>query len=210
MFDLALVLALGGPAVVTATLVAVILLAMQGRPIFFVSERMRSPDHGFALLKFRTMTGAGIGVSGGHVDQRVTLPGRVLRRTRLDELPQLWNILRGEMSFVGPRPPLRRIVDQAPQVYAQVLRSRPGLTGLASLRFHRREARILAACGSPDEAEDLYLRRCVGPKARLDLIYQKRASLALDCAILFWTILDQFRPQVGRGVGRRGPRPGTT
>ncbi len=117
----------------------------------------------------------------------------MLRRTRLDELPQLWNILRGDMSFVGPRPPLRMYVERFPGLYAQVLRSRPGVTGLATLVFHRREAELLRGCRSAEETDTVYVRRCVPVKARLDLIYQRRRNVCFDLAILGRTILRMMR-----------------
>jgi lipopolysaccharide/colanic/teichoic acid biosynthesis glycosyltransferase len=107
----------------------------------------------------------------------------------LDEIPQLWNILRGDMSFVGPRPPLRSYVERAPALYAAVLRSRPGLTGLATLHFRRHEERLLARCFTPQETDSVYARRCVPRKARLDLIYQRRPNLCADVAILWKTVM---------------------
>ncbi len=166
------------------------LLVMQGRPIFYVSERMKSPDKGFTLWKFRTMRPDvnDSGVSGGNKAVRVTCIGQILRRTRIDEVPQLWNILRGDMSFVGPRPPLRRYVDQFPHLYTRVLHSRPGLTGLATLAFHAHEDRLLSACTTAEETEKIYVTRCIPAKARLDLLYQRKQSLLMDIVLLGWTI----------------------
>lgn len=168
-----------------------ILLVTQGRPLFHVAERMKTPTEGFALWKLRTMRPAppeaDSGVSGGDKADRVTRAGRLLRRTRLDEIPQLWNVLRGDMSFVGPRPPLREYVERFPTIYDQVLRSRPGVTGLASLRFHGHEERLLAACTSPAETDAVYARRCVPRKARLDLIYQQNRNLCLDLILIAHT-----------------------
>jgi lipopolysaccharide/colanic/teichoic acid biosynthesis glycosyltransferase len=127
-------------------------------------------------------------VSGGDKSARITRAGRVLRRTRMDELPQLWNIARGDMSFVGPRPPLRQYVERFPQIYGQVLRSRPGVTGLASLKYHRHEEAILRGCADADATDAAYCRRCVPAKARLDLIYQSRTSVCWDLAILCETV----------------------
>ncbi|MEZ5799108.1 MAG: sugar transferase [Paracoccaceae bacterium] len=170
--------------------IAVWLLLAEGRPLFYVSERMSGPKRAFRLWKFRTMTldPQDSGVSGGDKRQRITRAGRFLRRTRLDEMPQLWNVLRGDMSFVGPRPPLRRYVEQFPELYAQVLRSRPGLTGLATLVFRRREERLLSACRTAQETEAVYVRRCVPRKARLDLFYQNRRNMCLDVAIIIKTL----------------------
>jgi lipopolysaccharide/colanic/teichoic acid biosynthesis glycosyltransferase len=165
------------------------LWAAEGRPLFYLSERMRAPDRPFLLWKLRTMTvvPAEQGVSGGNKRNRVTPTGRFLRRCRLDEVPQLWNVLKGDMSFVGPRPPLRLYVERHPEIYAQVLQSRPGITGLASLVFHRHEERLLAKCRTAEETDAVYSRRCVPRKARLDLIYQNRRTLCSDLRLMALT-----------------------
>jgi len=139
------------------------------------------------LWKLRTMTvntGAETGVSGGDKNSRITPFGRFLRRTRADELPQLYNILRGDISFVGPRPPLREYVERFPECYGKVLKSRPGVTGLASLRYHRTEERLLATCTTPEETDRVYTTRCVPRKAELDLIYQRNQSLCFDLKLI--------------------------
>ncbi|MCE6969642.1 sugar transferase [Cereibacter sphaeroides] len=168
----------------------VVLLAVEGRPLFYVAERMKAPGQPFDLWKLRTMRPAtqNAGVSGGDKQDRVTRTGRLLRRSRLDEVPQLWNVLKGDMSFVGPRPPLRLYVERFPALYARVLESRPGITGLASLHFHRHEERLLSRCRSPEETDAVYSRRCIPRKARLDLIYQRRRSLCMDLMLMQQTI----------------------
>lgn len=190
LFDLVLVLILGAILLLPALLVALWLLAAEGRPVFYVSERMRAPDRPFLLWKFRTMRQAVAdgGVSGGDKAALVTRTGRILRKLRLDEIPQLWNILKGDMSFVGPRPPLRRYVEMFPGLYARVLRSRPGLTGMATLHFRRHEERLLTRCRTAEETDAVYARRCVPRKARLDLIYQRRRSLCMDAAMIWETL----------------------
>jgi lipopolysaccharide/colanic/teichoic acid biosynthesis glycosyltransferase len=162
----------------------------QGRPLFHVSERMKGPGQPFMLWKLRTMTvaDADSGVSGGDKAARITPEGAWLRARRLDELPQLFNILRGDLSFVGPRPPLRDYVERFPDLYAEVLKSRPGVTGLATLVYHHHEAWLLARCTTPEETDAVYARACVPRKARLDLIYQRRRSLCLDFALVFETL----------------------
>lgn len=194
MFDIVFALALCivlGPVILGLMLA---LLVLQGRPLFYAGERMRGVDQSFRLWKFRTMSVApdNGGVSGGDKQSRITPMGRFLRRTRLDELPQLWNILRGDISFVGPRPPLRRYVDSHPDLYARVLACRPGVTGLATVIFHRTEERLLAPCKTPQETERVYVRRCIPRKARLDLIYCQRRSLALDMWLIWRTIAGMF------------------
>ena len=162
-----------------------------GGPVLYLSERMRAPDRPFMLWKFRTMkpVAQDSGVSGGHKEDRVTETGRFLRRHRLDELPQLWNILRGDISFVGPRPPLRHYVEKFPELYREVLASRPGLTGLATLAFHKREEQLLAPCATAEETEAVYCRRCVPRKARLDLMYAARRTLCSDIRLMCVTVL---------------------
>ncbi|WP_299840647.1 sugar transferase [uncultured Jannaschia sp.] len=163
-------------------------------PIFYGSERMRSATEAFTLWKFRTMAPdpSDRGVTGGHKANRITPLGRTLRRLRLDELPQLWNILRGDVSFVGPRPPLRRYVEMFPDLYAEVLHSRPGVTGLASLVFAPHEARILEACDTAEETELAYIRICIPRKAALDLLYQRHRSFWLDVRLISWTTAKFF------------------
>ena len=189
MLDLGLALILSlllGPLIAG---LALWLRMTQGAPVFYASERMTTPERGFTLWKFRTMTVAGSdsGVSGGDKVARITSAGRWLRRTRLDEVPQLWNILRGDLSFVGPRPPLRQYVDRFPALYGRVLQSRPGVTGLATLVYHGHEERLLARCADAAETDAVYGRACVPRKARLDLIYAAQRSLCFDLVLIVRT-----------------------
>jgi lipopolysaccharide/colanic/teichoic acid biosynthesis glycosyltransferase len=176
-------------------IVSLALVVSQGRPIFYVSERMKTDRDGFALWKFRTMTQdpTDSGASGGHKSARITPIGRFLRRTRIDELPQLWNIFRGDMSFVGPRPPLRRYVELRPDLYGKVLRNRPGVTGLATVAYNKEEERLLKSSISGEENEEIYLRRCVPRKAHLDLIYQRNRTICMDIHIILATLNKRMR-----------------
>lgn len=176
------------------------LLIKEGRPLFYVAERMKAPDVPFKLWKLRTMKTAAAdrGVSGGDKTDRITETGAWLRAKRLDEFPQLWNILRGDLSFVGPRPPLREYVERFPDLYADVLKSRPGVTGLATIRFHKHEDRLLARCRTPEETDRIYTRICVPRKARLDLIYQRNQSTCYDFDLVFQTIGNLFRRRAGQ------------
>ena len=189
LLDLTLALLLALIFAVPLLVVAFIVLIKDGRPIFYASERMKTPTQSFTLWKFRTMTvdRNDAGVSGGDKAARITPTGAILRRRRLDELPQLFNILRGDMSFVGPRPPLRRYVDLRPDVYAEVLQNRPGVTGLATLHYHGREERLLAACTTAEETDHIYLTRCVPAKARLDLLWARNRSVCFDLALIWRT-----------------------
>jgi lipopolysaccharide/colanic/teichoic acid biosynthesis glycosyltransferase len=173
------------------------MLIKEGRPLFHVAERMKGPDAPFNLWKLRTMTivDNDNGVSGGNKASRITPTGVWLRRKRLDEFPQLWNILRGDLSFVGPRPPLREYVERFPDIYKDVLRSRPGVTGLATVRFHKHEEHLLTRCKSPKETDEIYCRICIPRKARLDLIYQRNQSTCYDFDLVFQTIGNLFKRQ---------------
>ncbi|MEM9317667.1 MAG: sugar transferase [Pseudomonadota bacterium] len=197
-FDLALALVLLLPVAILSAIICLFLWALQGRPVFFISERIGWQGRPFWLWKFRTMQAAvGDGVAtGGDKSARVTTAGGWLRAYRLDELPQLWNVLRGDLSFVGPRPPLRRYVARHADVYADVLAAKPGLTGLATLIYHRAEMQLLRGSASARETDMIYSRRCVPRKAKLDLIYQRHASIAFDLLIL------------GRTIARLGQRSG--
>ncbi|HMO06787.1 MAG TPA: sugar transferase [Paracoccaceae bacterium] len=193
--DLTLALALGAALALPFAVLVLWLRLTQPGPVFHAAERMMAPGRPFRLWKLRTMApsaGDG-GVTGGHKAALVTPAGRFLRRTRLDEVPQLWNVIRGEMSLVGPRPPLRTYVERFPGLYARVLRSRPGITGLATLVFHRHEERILSRCRTPAETDAAYARRCVPRKARLDLIHARRRTVGLDLWILWRTALRRQR-----------------
>jgi len=191
IFDVLGALALSAILLPVIGILAIWMVFRQGLPVFYVSERMKTPDQSFKLVKFRTMRTTepvnNAGVSGGDKTDRITKTGRFLRRTRLDEVPQLWNVLRGDISFVGPRPPLRQYTEKFPQIYHDVLRSRPGITGLATLKYHRFEEALLAECKTPQETEDVYCRRCVPRKAAIDLIYQRHQSLCFDVKLMVQT-----------------------
>ncbi|NNK65552.1 MAG: sugar transferase [Rhodobacteraceae bacterium] len=205
LLDIGLALAVLPVLVPMIALVGLVVLLADGRPVIYRSERMRSLSDAFWLLKFRTMRPDPFdaGASGGHKACRVTRLGRWLRRTRLDELPQIWNVLRGDVGFVGPRPPLREHVRRFPHVYARVLRVRPGITGLATLCFHQQEGRLLSQTPTAAETEAIYARICIPRKARIDAIWAANRSLALDFAIMAGTVWPRhgsFRHRVRSGV----------
>ena len=195
LLDIVGVLVLAVALLPVIAVLALVILIVEGRPVFYISERMKTATEGFSLVKFRTMRTVAVdsGVSGGDKAARITRIGAFLRRSRLDEVPQLWNILKGDMSFVGPRPPLRVYVEDYPQLYGPVLRSRPGVTGLATLIYHRHEQRLLEACTSAAETDAVYRRACVPRKARLDLIYQAHQSPCFDIWIMFRTVFPKRR-----------------
>lgn len=195
LFDLAATFFLLIPLAPVMIITALLILLLDGAPIFYISQRMKGVGRPFRLIKFRTMRqdGKDFGASGGHKSHRITKSGAFLRKTRLDEVPQIWNILRGDMSFVGPRPPLPVYVEQFPDIYARVLENRPGVTGLASVYFHRHEDFLLRSCHTSDENETIYTNICIPRKARLDMIYQSKRNICFDIKIMLMTIFKTLR-----------------
>jgi len=157
-------------------------------PVVFTQTRMGRDRRPFLIYKFRTMT-ADAPSKGGQLtigqDARVTGVGAVLRQYKIDELPQLWNILTGDMSLVGPRPEVPRYVNMFPEAYTDILAARPGLTDLASLKYID-EAAVLAASASPEEE---YVTVVLPEKIRLARFYVQHASTILDLAIVIQTLL---------------------
>lgn len=167
--------------------IAVLIKLDSDGPVFFRQERIGREFQPFRIVKFRTMAkdapqkGASITVGR---DPRITRMGRVLRSTKLDELPQLLNVVRGEMSVVGPRPELRRYVERFRADYEDILTVRPGLTDAASLRF-RDEAALLATFENPEET---YLTRVLPEKIELGKQYARSCSLVADIVLIFRTV----------------------
>ena len=155
---------------------------------FFCQERIGRRFRPFFIYKFRTMV-QDAPKHGGPItfgdDPRITRIGRLLRRTKLDELPQLINVLKGEMSLVGPRPEVRRYVEMFADDYAEILQVRPGLTDLASIEYHD-EAAIL---GRVEDPETEYAARILPEKIRLAKEYVARSSFLLDLIIIAKTLL---------------------
>jgi lipopolysaccharide/colanic/teichoic acid biosynthesis glycosyltransferase len=150
---------------------------------FYRSRRVGKGGHEFDMLKFRKMGRSAAGPAlTAPVDDRFTRVGRFLAHTKLDELPQLWNVLRGQMSLVGPRPEDPHFVRLYPEAFTIVLRAKPGITGLSQLAFAR-ESEILDAS---DRIGD-YVRRLLPAKLRLDRLYVERRTTSMDLAILVWT-----------------------
>jgi lipopolysaccharide/colanic/teichoic acid biosynthesis glycosyltransferase len=152
-------------------------------PFLFRARRVGEDARIITVFKIRTMAP---GVAGPSIttarDPRVTRLGRVLRRYRIDELPQLVNVLRGEMSLVGPRPEDPKFVDLSDPIHQRVFSARPGITGLAQLEFHD-EAQGLAGA----DAERRYRDEILPAKLRLDVAYLDRRTTLLDIQILIRT-----------------------
>lgn len=173
-------------------LCSLIIVLGDGFPVFFRQVRVGRKGQSFWLLKFRTMS-VQIGTEKGTFDAgssaRVTRVGSILRRTKLDELPQLWNVLKGDMSFVGPRPEVRKWVDTYPEHWAIVLHVRPGITDRASMLF-RNEEEILAASNHPEET---YKNVILPQKLKLYEEYVRTQSFWGDIKIIFQTLWALFK-----------------
>jgi len=189
-FDLVVTVA-GLTACVPVTIAVGVAMRATGDPgpIFFGARRIGAGGHPFTLVKFRTMY---VNSSGGMLtsdrDPRVTPLGRHLRRWKIDEIPQLWNVLRGEMSLVGPRPEDPRFVDLSDPTHRRVFTATPGITGLAQLKFRNEEALLTGS-----EPERVYREEILPEKLRLDALYLDRRSLRLDARILLATALSVLR-----------------
>lgn len=156
-----------------------------GGAVFYRQERVGKGFRHFRICKFRTMVPASerSGLLTVAEDSRLTRIGGWLRRYKLDELPQLFNVLKGEMQLVGARPEVERYVEIFRPQYALILQDRPGITDPASLAY-RREDQILAA----DHIEQQYVQRILPAKLQLSLAYQKQRSFGSDLGILFRTV----------------------
>jgi lipopolysaccharide/colanic/teichoic acid biosynthesis glycosyltransferase len=158
-------------------------------PFLFRARRVGEGAAIIKVLKIRTMTPGSIGPSiTTSGDPRVTPLGRLLRRYRIDELPQLVNVVRGEMTLVGPRPEDPGFVDLTDPLHRRVFTARPGITGLAQLTFHD-EADQLAG----EDAERRYREEILPAKLRLDAEYLDRQTTLLDLRILLRTVRTVLR-----------------
>jgi lipopolysaccharide/colanic/teichoic acid biosynthesis glycosyltransferase len=154
-------------------------------PVFYRARRTGWKGGTVAVLKFRKMYDGATGHAlTGSVDERFTKLGRLLSRTKLDELPQLWNVLRGQMSLVGPRPEDARFVALHEAEYREILSVRPGITGLGQLAFAK-EADIL----DPVDRLGDYVERILPQKVHLEMLYTQTRTLRGDLRILVWTVL---------------------
>lgn len=188
MFD---VLMGGASLLILAPLFVIVALAVKvgdWGPVFYRQERVGMGGRSFLIWKFRSMRvnaerfGSSFTCAG---DPRVTRVGAVLRKTKLDELPQLFNVLTGEMSLVGPRPEVPKYVALYTTEQRRVLELKPGITDLASIEF-RHEEEMLAAVPAP---ESFYLTYCIPRKIALNLKYAENASLWSDIGVILRTLV---------------------
>ncbi|MCE5240465.1 sugar transferase [bacterium] len=168
--------------------VVALLIKLRDRgPVFYKQQRVGWHGKPFRMWKFRTMVvnadKIGKSLTVGR-DPRITPVGHFLRQTKLDELPQLINVLRGEMSFVGPRPEVEEYVRLYTPEQAQVLDLRPGITDPASIKY-RNESEILATHTDPEQA---YISEIMPEKIRLNLEYGARANVLTDLLVILRTL----------------------
>ena len=206
-----LILATLGVILLSPVLTAVgVLIRIDSRgPIFYRGVRIGRYGNPFRIFKFRTMVEDAEKLGGASTpedDPRVTRVGRFLRRYKLDELPQILNVITGEMSLVGPRPQVPWAVELYTQEERTVLNARPGITDYASVRF-RDEGEILRSSANPDKD---YFEKIHPEKMRLSLEYVRKQSLWLDCKILLKTlgavVLRPVRASSGHKAGQRSAR----
>ena len=162
-------------------------------PVLFRGRRLGRGQRTFEILKFRTMrvasTDPGLAITVGG-DERTTRVGSRLRAMKLDELPQLVNVLRGEMSLVGPRPEDPRYLEHYPDGLREVFRYRPGITSPASVKFRHEESLLSSARGDPEE---FYVSQVLPEKVALDLEYCRTRTARSDLRVLGATVGAVFR-----------------
>lgn len=168
-------------------IVAVLIrLKMPGGPVIFRQQRVGQHGRLFTMYKFRSMvvphSGSSVSVKG---ESRITPLGAVLRKYKLDELPELWNVLIGDMSFVGPRPDVPGYADRLEDEARDILLLKPGITGPASLKY-RNEEELLAQQEDPQKYNDEVL---FPDKVRINLDYLRNRSFGLDLKIIVYTVL---------------------
>lgn len=181
-------LAAGGLLLVLSPLIAVIAVWIKldsAGPVFYRCFRVGLRGRELKMLKFRKMhvdaDGPALTLKN---DERLTRVGRFLARSKIDEVPQLWNVLKGEMSLVGPRPEDPRFVELRRADFRTILRVRPGITGLSQLAFAK-ESELL----DPSDRLADYLERFLPQKIALDRLYVGQRTVALDLTILLWTLV---------------------
>ena len=161
-------------------------IKMPGGPAFFTQKRVGKNGKLFTMYKFRSMTishgGCSISVAG---ENRITPFGAILRKYKLDELPELWNVFIGDMSFVGPRPDVPGYADRLQGEDRLILKLKPGITGPASLKY-RNEEEILATVENPIEYNDNVI---FPDKVRINLFYYNNYSFTKDIQMIFCTVL---------------------
>ncbi|OGW51568.1 MAG: hypothetical protein A2Y81_09005 [Nitrospirae bacterium RBG_13_43_8] len=156
-------------------------------PVFFIHQRVGRNFKPFSLYKFRTMIDKaqelGPQITSGS-DSRITRVGKLLRKTKLDELPQLWNVFKGDMSFVGPRPEVSKYIEMFRDEYREILKVKPGITDYAAIEF-RDEENVLKRFKNPEEG---YIKEVLPTKIDLYKKYLRERGLLIDMKLIFLTL----------------------
>ena len=172
-------------------------IKMPGGPVIFRQQRVGRHGQLFTIYKFRTMTtghqGSSVSVAG---EARITPLGAVLRRYKIDELPELWNVLKGDMSLVGPRPDVPGYADKLTGDDREILLLRPGITGPASLKY-RNEEELLATVDNPQEYNDMVI---YPDKIRLNRYYLHHYSFWKDIQMIICTVTGKRMNYAGERI----------
>lgn len=173
-------------------------IKMPGGPVIFKQKRVGQYGKLFTVYKFRSMMVAGEGTTSiaSKEENRITPLGKKLRRYKLDELPELWNVLKGDMSFVGPRPDVPGYADKLKGKDRDILKLKPGITGPASLKY-RQEEDLLNSVENPQEYND----KIIYPdKVRLNLYYLEHYSFFKDIEMIVCTVLGKKMRYAGEEI----------
>lgn len=190
-------------AVILAPIYLILALAVvvdTGLPVFYRAERGGYRNRPFRIFKFRSMVKNADKIGGGTTalnDSRITKVGNVLRKTKLDEIPQLFNIIKGDMSFIGPRPELIRYTSQYEGEELLIHRVRPGITDYSSIEFINLDEIV-----GGENADEMYEKYVLKRKNELRVKYAKTVSFTTDFKLLFITIWDVLK-KIGRFVFKR-------
>jgi len=167
-------------------IISIAIIMSSGIPVFYLQERIGKDWKKFKIIKFRTMVNnaekIGPGISSSY-DKRITPIGKILRKFKIDELPQLINVLKGDMSIIGPRPELLKYISRYENEYSKILKVKPGISDYASVKF-RDEASILQTA---EDSESFYLKDILPEKIKLYNKYIEEMNFFVDIKILFLT-----------------------
>jgi lipopolysaccharide/colanic/teichoic acid biosynthesis glycosyltransferase len=167
-------------------IISISIILSSGIPVFYLQERIGKDWKKFKIIKFRTMINnaekIGPGISSNN-DKRITAIGKFLRKVKIDELPQLINVLKGDMSIIGPRPELLKYINRYENEYSKILKVKPGISDYASVKF-RNEASILQTA---EDSESFYLKDILPEKIKLYNKYIEEMNFFVDIKILFLT-----------------------
>ena len=168
-------------------LISILIITTSGFPVIYKQERVGLNSDPFYIFKFRSMVNStdqmGPDITS-HNDKRITLIGKIIRKYKIDELPQFLNVIRGDMSIVGPRPEIRKYVEMFSQDFKEILSIRPGISDFAAIRF-RNEENIL---GGQINTEEYYQNYLLPQKIILNKKYVAERSFFTDCKIILSTI----------------------